>query len=88
MEAHGRAVRHRDLMFAQLTAATINFSLCRPKEHVGVEELMPTAGRRKVRPGNSRMDAAMAAERLRMTCVTQQAAHAAGRVGCPLPSPA
>lgn len=33
--------REQQLLFAQLTAAVINFGFCRPEEQVSIEDLMP-----------------------------------------------
>ncbi len=41
-EAHDYAMKQREILFAQLTAATINYSMSRPREPVGIASLMPS----------------------------------------------
>ena len=40
-ERHQNALRHRDLMLAQIAAATINFSMRAPENSVDVRDLTP-----------------------------------------------
>jgi hypothetical protein len=40
-------VEERELLFAQVTAATINFSMFRPEQHVRIDSLMPSQMLRK-----------------------------------------
>jgi hypothetical protein len=39
---HELAMQQQELLFAQLTAAVINFGACRPKEPVKTEQFMPS----------------------------------------------
>src|ERR1700744_4789584 len=63
--AHRSKIRHQEMLFAQLTAVTANFSMCHPKEPLKVQDFMLTRNRNEEPPKPKRETMAQKTEKIR-----------------------